>query len=311
MQVLVGGVAVRLEADSPEGLLDLRAALASAPCTDEPPRFVLRSATGTVPLPERRPDRNVQHVSFWDGNSGEDGEGLVIATGPRHTARIAAGRAVLDPGGPGVLPIHSLLLPVLALLFAQTGARLVHGAGFLDPRGDAVLALGGSGRGKSTLVAAALDKGVPVLGDDLLVLRLHDGGVTVSGVPQPVALPADQAQLPVMGPVIDGDPRARRRAGAGIPLATGTYRVASVLVVEHSDHPEGHLRPAEGRDVLRALLASSLEGLAPGLARDVFPYAAAVGRLPAWHLGHAADAGRRIAAAQRRMDEIGSRLVAR
>ena len=66
-----------------------------------------------------------------------------------------------------------------------------------------------------------LEKGLPVLADDLLVLRLRDGVVSISGVPQPLALPGDQAHLGVIGPVTDGDPRGRR-ASAGVPLATGS-----------------------------------------------------------------------------------------
>jgi hypothetical protein len=306
VQVLVAGVAVRLEASSPAELLELRDALALAPCTDDPPAFVLRLATGGLPQPRRRPDRAVQHVRYWD--EGDDRDAVLVAPGPGRTARVSAGCGVLDPGDGGVTGIHALLLPVLALLFAQQAACLVHGATFLHPRLGAVLALGGSGRGKSTLVAAALEKGLPVLTDDLMVLRLCGGAAVVSGVPQPLALPGDQAHLSVVGAPMPNDPRGRREASA-VALAAGTHRVGAVLVVEHSDRQDGHLRPAQGSDVLRALLTSTLEGLTPGQARNVFPYAATVARLPAWHLGHAADPAERIPAAQRRLEEIGSTNV--
>lgn len=303
MQVLVAGVVVRLEASSPPGLLDLRAALGAAPCaTDrtpgDAPAFVLRSASGTLRQPDRRPDRVVQHVRYWD-----DGADVVLASGPGLTARVSPGCAVVDPGEGGVSAVHCLLLPVLTLLVRQQGWCLVHGGAFLlgEPR-EAVLLLGGSGRGKSTLVTAALCGGLPVLTDDLVVLSLRDGELRISGIPQPLALPADQAHLGIAGRSIAGD--ARGRWTADVPLETGTHAAAAVLLVEHSDRPEGHLRPADGRDVLRGLLASSLDGLDPGQARTVFPYGAAAARLPAWQLGHAVDPAERIPAALRRLDEI-------
>jgi hypothetical protein len=310
VQLLVAGVLVRLEASSPPGLADLRAALADGVEADGPPQFVLRSERGGVPQPERRADRAAQHVRYWDQDGAQ-----VVATGPGRTARVCGGRAVLDPGDGGVRGIHGLLMPVLALLFAQQAACLVHGAAFLGDTGTpaadtparaagAVLVLGGSGRGKSTLVTAALSARRSVLSDDLLVLRLDAGVPSISGVPQPLALPADQAHHPAVGTAITGDPRSRRAPASGAPLARGTYPVASVLLVEHSARPGGHLRPVDGRAVFGRLLTSTLEGLSPGTARLAFPYAAAVARVPGWELGLPADPAIRVEAAAAWLDQV-------
>ena len=298
MQLLVAGTTVRLEGTSPAELADLRAALAEGLAADGPAQLVLRSERGSVPHPGRRPDRVVQHVRYWD-----QGDDQIVATGPGQRARVSRARALLDPGDGGVRAVHQLLLPVLTLLFASQDACLIHGAAFLAGP-DAVLVLGGSGQGKSTLVTAALSLGRGVLSDDLLVLRLHGDGVQVSGVPQPLALPADQAYHPAVGHRIDGDPRGRHAAAGQPPLTPGTHPVAAVVLVEHSQLPGGQLRPAEGRAVFGGLLASTLEGLAPGTARHAFPYAAAVSRANGWHLGHAADPAIRVQSAAGRLDQI-------
>jgi hypothetical protein len=52
------------------------------------------------------------------------------------------------------------------------------------------------------------------------------------------------------------------------------------------------------------VLTSTLDGLSGGTARRVFPYAAAVSRLPGWRLGHAADPTVRVAAAAARIEEL-------
>ena len=298
MQLLVAGSALRLEAATSAHFRDLRDALGEATPAEGPAEFVLRSEPGGVPMPERRPDRVVQHVRYWN-----EGDHQILAPGPGLTALVSPGCAVLDPGTGRVRAIHGLLLPVLTVLFAQRGACLVHGAAFLAGDG-AVLVLGGSGQGKSTLVTAALSLGLDVLSDDLLVLRLLGETVSVSGVPIPLALPADQAHHPAVGCAIDGDPRDRREPAAKTVLASGRYPLQAVLLVEHSEQAHGHFRVAEGRAVLGRLLTSTLDGLSTGTARQVFPYAAAVSQVPGWHLGHAADPAVRVAGAAARINEV-------
>lgn len=300
MQLHVAGFVVRLEADRPDEMTHLREALSVASRATGDADFVLRSVPGAVPHPVRPPDCVAQHMSFW-----AEGDSDVVATQSGCTARVWRGRALLDPGSGGARAIHALLLPVLSLLVAQRNACLAHGAAVLlstDPEAPAFLVVGGSGRGKSTLVAATLSRGVGVLSDDLLVLRCRSGRLEVSGVPQPLSLPADQQALPVAGHAIPNDPRGRLFAAAGHSLVTGSHPVAGVLLVEHSTEAGGHLNSATASEVLRWVLASTVEGLNPGTARHSFPYAAAAARMPAWRLGHAADPLRRIPAAVDRLE---------
>jgi hypothetical protein len=246
-------------------------------------------------------------LSFWTELDSD-----VVATVSGYTARVWPGRALLDPGNGGTRAVHALLLPVLGLLVAQQDACLAHGAAVLasnDPESPALLVTGGSGRGKSTLVTAALSRGMGVLSDDLLVLRCRDGRLEVSGVPQPLALPADQHDSLVAGAAIPDDPRGRRFAAPGHQQATGSHPLGGVLLVEHSSQPEGHLLPASPGEILRWVLASTVEGLSSQTARRSFPYAAAASRMPGWRLGHAADRSRRLRVAADRLESISSGRV--
>jgi hypothetical protein len=297
VNLLVAEVRVRLEAVDDAALGDLVGALPGAVPTEGSAQLILRSQPGGVPIPRRAPDRVVEHIRYWQ----EEGR-TVIATGPGRSAAVTSGRAVLDPGDGGEQGVRTLLMPVLALLLAELSACVLHAAGLVGETGG-VLVVGGSGQGKSTLVAAALSQRRRILSDDLLVLRLVDGCLTATGIPQAIALPGDQAHHRAVGAAIDGDPRGRH-APAASPPTVDTIPIVAVVRVEHSELDDGHLTTAGPAEVLRWVLSSTLEGLSPGTARLAFPYAAAAARLPAWRLGHAADPQLRLPAAARRLDRI-------
>lgn len=290
---LIGGLGVALTGETPEALAELERVLDPATRSDQVPELTLHAAPGALVRPLRPPDRVAQHVEFWTSDDAE-----TLCTLQRHIALVSGGRAVLDPGEDTSLGLHTLLFPVLSLMFAARGDCVVHAAAFVDPSwGGAVLVLGGSGQGKSTLITAALSSGQPVLSDDLVIARLDEsGGLAVCGVPQSLSLPGDVTQN---GLTIAGDRRGRRRPPATVRLDPGWHQVRCVVVVGHSSHAEGHLRPAEPRAVFHELLNSTVEGLMPGTARHAFPFAAAAGRLPGWRLGHAGDPRARIPAARR------------
>jgi hypothetical protein len=142
-----------------------------------------------------------------------------------------------------------------------------------------------------------------ILSDDLVVLRIDDGQLMVAGVPQPLALPADLADHPAVGVAITGDHRGRHSPPADTWLDTSTQPLAVVLVVAHSESADGQLLPATPREIFHWTLASCWEGGTVGRAHQALPFAAAVSRVPAWHVGHAHDPHRRIAAAGRHVDE--------
>lgn len=305
----IAGHVLELSDDSIESRKLVRKVFALAPDVHEASDLTLHVVrAGSLSRPQRAPDRTAHHFSLWT-----DGDDQLVSTGGADLARVGAGRAVVDPGPSGFRGLHALLAPVLTLLFAERGLCVVHAAAFLGHDGEgAILALGGSGQGKSTLVTAALSGGRLALSDDLVVLRQNlDKSVDVSGIPQPLALPGDLADNAVVGSGIAGDHRQRRMPATAPAIDPDWHAVRAVVLVEHSDEPAGHLRRAEPRTTMHRLLASTLDGPSPGSVLGVFRYATAVANLPAWHLGHAATTADRVAAATRWLDEIDERVSAR
>ncbi len=76
-----------------------------------------------------------------------------------------------------------LLGSVFGALLLQRGLLVLHGSSVVVD-GRAVAFLGGSGVGKSTLSAAMVRRGLPLLADDLCVIDTRDGLVVQSGFPQ-------------------------------------------------------------------------------------------------------------------------------
>ena len=98
---------------------------------------------------------------------------------------------------------------VLAATLRQNGLLILHANSVVTPRG-AVAVSGESGAGKSTTLAALLQRGCTMLADDVTVLRLGiDGRVEVLPGPPQYCLCEDAAQR--LGQDIAGLPRHRKR----------------------------------------------------------------------------------------------------
>ncbi|MBF0545102.1 MAG: hypothetical protein HQM08_11735 [Candidatus Riflebacteria bacterium] len=93
------------------------------------------------------------------------------------------------------LVVYHFLHPVLAAILRQRGLLILHGSTCVTPQG-AVVIVGLSGMGKSTTIAALLDRGCPMLADDVTALHLRSNDSCVEvlpGVPQ-LSLLRDAAQ---------------------------------------------------------------------------------------------------------------------
>jgi hypothetical protein len=268
------------------------------------PQLLLRSVPGTLEVPDRPPDRVVQHLAYWS-----TADGTLVRAHGRALALVSGRTALLDGGRGGVAAVRALLLPTLSMLLDLEAWTVVHGAAVLAGGGEVVLVLGGSGSGKSTLVAAALEAGRQVLGDDLTAVR-GGGAPTAAGVPVRVALPGDLAlSTRVAGASLAMDSRGRRSAADGTGLTGAALRLAGTVLVHRAADAAGTLCRADPREVFHTAMASTLAGLSTGHARSVFTLCAAISRLPAWKLGHAADADRRLAAAVEALREVDESLL--
>lgn len=262
----------------------------------------LHAEQGSITPPTTPPDHTYQHLRTWDLASL-----TLVSTAPDQFAEVTESAALLDPGASPRRGLHTLLLPVLARLFSQRGHLVLHSAGLLVD-GQAVVALAGSGQGKSTLVTAALTAGHGVLSDDLIVLRRSASGLEVAGIPVPLALPADLSHAQVVGEPLAGDARARHAVAAGHQLRPGWHPLAATILIEHSQTASGHLLPAEPAAAFHRAMGCAPDGIRAETAKHAFTYAAALRRLPAWHLGHAADPDRRLDHAAQRLSEIAAAL---
>jgi hypothetical protein len=279
----VAGYPVALRGDGAD-FEALVLSLASArPSQAGAPGLVLHALSGSVSRPRRPSDAQVQHVHYW-----YEQDHTVLATSPVDTARVEGSVITLDPGPQTLMGLHSLLLPCLSWAFGGEELLLVHAGGFTDELG-AVLALGASGQGKSSLITAALSAGRTVLGDDMMLLRSGPDGLEVAGVPVPLALPADLDHESSVGRPVPGDWRERRHPVPGSALDASWHPLRAVVLVRHSTLARGDLSEATGQGTFHRLLSSTLEGLHPGTVRRAFRFAAAVARCPAWHLGHSQD----------------------
>jgi hypothetical protein len=133
----------------------------------------------------------------------------------------------------------------------------------------------------------------------MVALHLDDGAVLATGLPRPIAVPADvgTGEGPGTRPVPD-DPRQRTEL-PGSTLAAGVHPVAGVIVTARGTESETDVVPVGGQDALRTLLQASASLSDQRLLPQVFAIAGALARLPAWSLRHGTDASRRIDGARR------------
>lgn len=111
-----------------------------------------------------------------------------------------------------------LLGHVLSFSLIRFGFEPLHGT-VLDINGRAIAFLGDCGYGKSTLAAAFITRGFPVLTDDLMVLeRQNDGWMIHPGLPRLKLFPSAAGR--VLGHRTPGRAMNRQTAKLVIPLQT-------------------------------------------------------------------------------------------
>jgi hypothetical protein len=314
--VQVAGRDIALSADDTRRWDAIDALFAGCAESSEAPQITLHFGGRPPALPDRQPDLEFTGVDVWLGIDGAACRTAAGVAARRNGNEVEVGGPIEQPDTAAAAidlanAFRRSVQHVLADVLAVHGRHTVHAAS-ISHAGWVVIALGGTGAGKSTLAFAASRRGWSVLSDDLTFVTVEGGQVVASGLPKPLNVPGD-----LLGPgrgggsAIAHDARDRVRLPLEPLVRPGSSPVAAVIVIEHAAG-DGRLVPlAPGPDLLKLLLPSF--PLAPDRRRlrDLFPIAAALSRLPAWTLYHDVDPGRRLDVAGTMLDEIAPTLADR
>ncbi len=303
----LAGVALALRAPDAEHAEAVASLFRHAARSPDPPTAVVRFEVDGVAPPTSPPTVTVPHATLWYDDAGA----LIVRSRDGLIAR--ADRDSLLVGGTceGLArAFRFICLGALTHLLSGHGWYLVHGAA-LGVSNGALLVLGGTGTGKSTLAYAALRRSRPVLADDAVLLQQRNGAVSVRGFPRPIAVPAD-----VIGAATDAgadggqpvpeDPRARTELAPGT-LTAGGLPVVALLVTRGrgtgtARHP--HLDPLPAQEAFRSVLSACTSLADPTHRRGLFRIAGILARVPAWSLGQAADAADALGHATRALEAL-------
>ncbi|MEZ5247562.1 MAG: hypothetical protein R2707_20910 [Acidimicrobiales bacterium] len=283
----VAGIAVRVRAED-RSYADCALSRLGTEKSDAEPEIdlVLDSRAPEVAAGARRQE--------MDGFLGwEDDDSLWI--GLRDSRAVVRGTAVHVGGaidGESPLDLFDDLLQFAIAVAVARPDRLMMHAAVVALGDEALLLVGPSGRGKSTLSAAALVGGWDLLGDDLAVIDA--GAMSARGVARRPMVPASVATAHGLTGEMEDGPRQRLRLPAST-LTTGSRRLVGIVTVDHGT--EGHVE-----DLGRGDLSVLDDGYAAppfrqALRRQLAASASLVA-LPAVRLAHARDESTRIARAQ-------------
>jgi hypothetical protein len=216
------------------------------------PELVAGEAEGEVSIRFGRVDRPPSKTSEkgWSYDSLAPEEDRLFWQGV-GTFLVRGGRDIVVDPFPGlderILRLF-VLGPVLAVLLRQRGHLLLH-ASAVAVADEAVLFLGSSGWGKSTMAATLHARGHALVTDDIAVLRFEEGCPTVfPGFPQLklwpealVSLGDDPEKLPRWNPHLEKRARSASHKFPSTPLP-----IKRIYVLDKGNAPEIlPLRPQE------------------------------------------------------------------
>lgn len=134
---------------------------------------------------------------------------------------------------------HLLLDHVIPRMVALRGELMLHAAGVVGPQGSALLFLGRTGTGKSSLATALAARGLPLLDDDGIRVATIDGALrAMPGTPAVRLLPDAAAALigtvPPGRPISDDSPKRRFDVSGLLSVAAVPVPVGAVHVLERT-----------------------------------------------------------------------------
>jgi hypothetical protein len=164
--------------------------------------------------------------------------------GPELTLDIGAGELRVRADIPHSELVHPLLGRVAAVMALAHGADAMH-AGAVVGSDGAWAVIGPKGGGKSTLLAALADVGMPIVADDVLVFS---EGTAMAG-PRCIDLRPDAKHLGLGVAVRPNDPRHR----ISLPPIAAEHPLAGVIHLDWSgEHTK--IEPVNPREAIRRLL---------------------------------------------------------
>jgi tetratricopeptide (TPR) repeat protein len=296
----VAGVPVAFRATDAIRAAAISSVLGRVPRSSSEPVAHFDFVSHRLPTPDRPADEHQADVMLW-----HDDDALRVACGPTVGARVQADHASLGGYSPNLGQLFNHVAPfMLASLLGPHGRFLLHG-GAIQRDGEAVLVLGDSGVGKSTLIFGALDAGWNVLSDDLVVIHSQASGPEVSGIPKSLAVPDELLGDDRRSSALGMDGRGRREL-AFEDWDRGSHPVKAVVVVAHGDEDRARIEAIESSQLL-ALLLRGMLCRQPSIVRSYVPSAIALCARPAYRLLHSRAAEER---APQAAEAVAAHLVA-
>ena len=295
----VGGIAVALGADDPIRAEAVASLFRHAAGADDPAAVSVRFVAAPVAVPTDPPATVTPYLELW-----ADGADVqVLRTREGLTARATADSLVVGGDAPGLArEFRFVALLGLTHVLARHDRHLLHGAAIALEQG-AVVVLGATATGKSTLAFAAHTAGLPVLADDAVLLRRIDGAVHARGVPRPIAVAADVATRVDGGRAVPEDPRDRRELPPGT-LAAAEHPVVALVSTMGADPRGPGVDALAGADALRAVLRASIALADADVRPALFALAGALARMPTWSLRHGPDPASALADATEQLEVL-------
>ncbi len=288
-----GGITIAAWAADDRYAATVRERLGAVPCDADEPEITLRVGPGVPPLPDGEEAQPLEGYLGWE-------DGSVIWIADRDMAVRIDGSDVVVGGTMNTRREEDRLDDLLQFGVATAGAtpnRVMLHAAAIARGDDALLLVGGSGRGKSTLAGSALVGGWTLLGDDLAVIDAST--LSVRAVRRAALIPHEVTEPHGLEGVQEDGKRGR----VGLPLETlgvGSRRLVGVISVEHGTDGAATRRDAHDLDVLHTALA-----VPPfrGVIRRHLAVGAALLSLPAVTLEHAQDPSLRVPRAIELLDD--------
>jgi hypothetical protein len=293
----LGGIATAFRGSDQEHVAAIAATCGSLRPHDGAPELEITFGGGACRVPADPWDLADGDVRAWWRP-----DGLYLAHGA-FTAHVRGTEAHIGGDGNRARGFRQLMPYVITQMLAPYGRFVLHG-GAIHVDGHAVLVLGSTGSGKSTLVTAALCAGWHALGDDLVVVRPTATGPVVTGIAKPLTVPAEVAgAAPLPARPVAGDVRGRWELSADL-ADPSWYPVASTVVSRHGTSPAAELRPLAGRALSEWLLHSFLCRHDPTRLRAYLPVVAGTARRGGWELAHGESVECRVSSAGARLGEL-------